>query len=128
MRSLGRRSLGEVRKPRRGRIRTCAVCAFVRFYEEPTLRAAHGESYQRYLQAVPRWVPRLRPWPGRPAWMTASVPHTDRGCPERLPPNAGFGPRRTRRSARGTLLTLTANLRRSYWVPLWNGARSWIAD
>ena len=39
-----------------------AVTAFVRFYEEPTLRAAHGESYQRYQQAVPRWVPRLRAW------------------------------------------------------------------
>ena len=41
-----------------------AVAAFVRFYEEPTLRAAHGESYLRYQQAVPRWVPRLRPWQG----------------------------------------------------------------
>jgi len=39
-----------------------AVTAFVRLYEEPTLQAAHGESYQRYQQAVPRWVPRLRPW------------------------------------------------------------------
>ena len=41
-----------------------AVTTFVRFYEEPTLRAAHGESYRRYQQAVPRWVPRIRPWPG----------------------------------------------------------------
>ena len=41
-----------------------AVTAFVHFYEEPTLRAAHGESYQRYQQAVPRWVPRLRAWRG----------------------------------------------------------------
>ena len=41
-----------------------AVTAFVRLYEEPTLRAAHCESYQRYQEAVPRWVPRLRPWPG----------------------------------------------------------------
>jgi protein-S-isoprenylcysteine O-methyltransferase Ste14 len=41
-----------------------AVTAFVRLYEEPTLRAAHGETYQRYQQAVPRWVPRPRPWPG----------------------------------------------------------------
>lgn len=39
-----------------------AVTAFVRLYEEPTLRAAHGASYRRYEQAVPRWVPRLRPW------------------------------------------------------------------
>ena len=41
-----------------------AVTTFVRLYEEPTLRAAHGESYQRYQHAVPRWVPRLRPWRG----------------------------------------------------------------
>jgi len=41
-----------------------AVTAFVRFYEEPTLRATHGESYERYRQEVPRWVPRIRPWPG----------------------------------------------------------------
>ena len=39
-----------------------AVTAFVRFYEEPTLLAAYGESYQRYREAVPRWLPRLRPW------------------------------------------------------------------
>jgi protein-S-isoprenylcysteine O-methyltransferase Ste14 len=41
-----------------------AVTTFVRFYEEPTLRAAHGDSYERYQQAVPRWLPRLRPWTG----------------------------------------------------------------
>ena len=41
-----------------------AVTAFVRFYEEPTLVAAYGQSYQRYQQAVPRWLPRLRPWRG----------------------------------------------------------------
>jgi protein-S-isoprenylcysteine O-methyltransferase Ste14 len=40
-----------------------AVTAFVHWYEEPTLRAAHGESYLTYQQEVPRWVPRLRPWP-----------------------------------------------------------------
>ena len=43
-----------------------AVTAFVHLYEEPTLRAAYGESYLRYQQAVPRWVPRLRPWRGQP--------------------------------------------------------------
>ncbi|MBI4935961.1 MAG: isoprenylcysteine carboxylmethyltransferase family protein [Actinobacteria bacterium] len=36
------------------------VTAFVRLYEEPTLLAAYGESYLRYQQAVPRWVPKLR--------------------------------------------------------------------
>jgi protein-S-isoprenylcysteine O-methyltransferase Ste14 len=41
-----------------------AVTAFVRLYEEPTLRAAYGAPYQRYQQAVPRWVPRIRPWSG----------------------------------------------------------------
>jgi protein-S-isoprenylcysteine O-methyltransferase Ste14 len=39
---------------------------FVRFYEEPTLGRLFGESYARYCDAVPRWLPR---WPrptGRP--------------------------------------------------------------
>ena len=43
------------------------VTAFVRLYEEPTLRAAYGEQYRRYQQAVPRWVPRLRPGPTEPS-------------------------------------------------------------
>lgn len=43
-----------------------AVVAFVHLYEEPTLRAAHGESYAVYRQAVPRWRPTLRPWEGPP--------------------------------------------------------------
>jgi len=32
-------------------------------YEEPTLRKKFGPSYQAYCQAVPRWIPRLAPWP-----------------------------------------------------------------
>jgi protein-S-isoprenylcysteine O-methyltransferase Ste14 len=38
------------------------VAAFVRFYEEPTLRRRFGASYEAYRSAVPAWLPRLRPW------------------------------------------------------------------
>ena len=34
--------------------------------EEPGLRRRFGESYAAYCRAVPRWVPRLRPWTGGP--------------------------------------------------------------
>jgi protein-S-isoprenylcysteine O-methyltransferase Ste14 len=33
---------------------------FVVFYEEPALRRQFGESYERYTQAVGRWIPRSR--------------------------------------------------------------------
>ncbi len=33
---------------------------FVAFYEEPALRRQFGESYERYLQTVGRWIPRSR--------------------------------------------------------------------
>jgi protein-S-isoprenylcysteine O-methyltransferase Ste14 len=36
--------------------------AFVRFYEEPTLRAQFGAEYERYRAAVPGWLPRRTPW------------------------------------------------------------------
>lgn len=39
-----------------------AVVAFVRLYEEPTLRRQFGAQYEAYVRAVPRWWPRLRPW------------------------------------------------------------------
>jgi protein-S-isoprenylcysteine O-methyltransferase Ste14 len=39
-----------------------AVLAFVRGYEEPTLRARYGAEYEAYRRAVPGWWPRLRPW------------------------------------------------------------------
>jgi len=34
------------------------VHLFVVFYEEPSLRRRFGESYETYLRAVPRWLPR----------------------------------------------------------------------
>jgi len=34
--------------------------AFVRGYEEPTLRETYGEEYERYREAVPGWWPRRR--------------------------------------------------------------------
>lgn len=39
-----------------------AVAVLVITYEEPTLRAKFGESYERYTQEVPRWIPRARPY------------------------------------------------------------------
>ena len=32
---------------------------FVVFYEEPHLQKRFGEPYKRYLQRVPRWIPRI---------------------------------------------------------------------
>jgi protein-S-isoprenylcysteine O-methyltransferase Ste14 len=34
------------------------VAAFVRWYEQPTLRRQFGEEYEAYLSAVPAWLPR----------------------------------------------------------------------
>jgi protein-S-isoprenylcysteine O-methyltransferase Ste14 len=42
-----------------------AFHAFVRLYEEPTLVAQFGASYDAYRRQVRRWWPRLRRW-GRP--------------------------------------------------------------
>jgi protein-S-isoprenylcysteine O-methyltransferase Ste14 len=39
-----------------------AFVAFVRGYEEPTLRRTFGEEYEAYRRAVPGWWPRIRPW------------------------------------------------------------------
>ena len=36
--------------------------AFVRFYEEPTLRRQFDGSYEVYCRSVRRWWPRLTPW------------------------------------------------------------------
>ncbi len=37
---------------------------FVLFFEEPRERGRFGDQYERYRAAVPRWIPRLRPWRG----------------------------------------------------------------
>jgi protein-S-isoprenylcysteine O-methyltransferase Ste14 len=33
-------------------------------YEEPGLERRFGANYQQYRTAVPRWMPRFRPWRG----------------------------------------------------------------
>ncbi|HEU5473906.1 MAG TPA: isoprenylcysteine carboxylmethyltransferase family protein [Actinophytocola sp.] len=38
------------------------MAAFVRWHEEPNLRARFGIDYEAYKHAVPAWVPRTRPW------------------------------------------------------------------
>jgi protein-S-isoprenylcysteine O-methyltransferase Ste14 len=38
--------------------------AWVLIYEEPTLAAQFGPSYEAYRQNVRRWWPRVRPWSG----------------------------------------------------------------
>jgi protein-S-isoprenylcysteine O-methyltransferase Ste14 len=35
---------------------------FVIFYEEPSLRNRVGNDYEKFRDAVPRWLPRLTPW------------------------------------------------------------------
>jgi protein-S-isoprenylcysteine O-methyltransferase Ste14 len=37
-----------------------AFHVFVKYYEEPTLKKKFGTAYERYLENVPRWIPRLR--------------------------------------------------------------------
>jgi protein-S-isoprenylcysteine O-methyltransferase Ste14 len=39
-----------------------AVVAFVRGYEEPTLRRRYGEEYDAYRRVVRGWWPRRTPW------------------------------------------------------------------
>jgi protein-S-isoprenylcysteine O-methyltransferase Ste14 len=41
---------------------SAAFAAFVRWYEEPTLRRRFGASYEAYRHAVPAWWPRMHPW------------------------------------------------------------------
>jgi protein-S-isoprenylcysteine O-methyltransferase Ste14 len=44
---------------------TAAVASFVHLYEEPTLGRRYGAEYDEYREAVPRWLPRPRPWTKR---------------------------------------------------------------
>ena len=37
---------------------------FVLAYEEPVLRKTFGAEYEEFCANVPRWIPRLKPWPG----------------------------------------------------------------
>jgi protein-S-isoprenylcysteine O-methyltransferase Ste14 len=37
---------------------------FVLGYEEPALRRQFPDDYERFIRAVPRWLPRLTPWRG----------------------------------------------------------------
>jgi protein-S-isoprenylcysteine O-methyltransferase Ste14 len=54
--------LGDTRLLGYGVLVGLAFVAFVRVYEEPTLRRRYGEEYEAYRRAVPAWLPRLRPW------------------------------------------------------------------
>jgi protein-S-isoprenylcysteine O-methyltransferase Ste14 len=40
------------------------TAAFARLYEEPMLARRHDAAYAAYRDAVPAWIPRLRPWRG----------------------------------------------------------------
>ncbi len=43
-----------------------AFQVFILMYEEPTLRVTYGDQYEAYFAAVPRWIPRLKPWSPEP--------------------------------------------------------------
>ncbi len=43
-----------------GVVIAAAFHTFVRVYEEPPLRGAHGERYDAYCAVTPRWIPRFR--------------------------------------------------------------------
>jgi protein-S-isoprenylcysteine O-methyltransferase Ste14 len=47
-----------------GTVLWLAFHLFVVAYEEPTLQETFGAEYEAYRANVPRWVPRLTPWPG----------------------------------------------------------------
>lgn len=51
-----------------------AFVAFVRWYEEPSLRRRYGVAYDEYRERVPGWLPRWRRT-GRPMRASRSVQH-----------------------------------------------------
>ena len=96
--------------------------AFVRVYEEPTLRETYGRSYEEFCENVPRWLPRLTPWQGATiALLTGCAVVSD------TPPWAELGRQQGRRAQR----TATAPWRRASvadrrrGVKLPGGARPW---
>jgi protein-S-isoprenylcysteine O-methyltransferase Ste14 len=56
---------GDVRVLIYGAIAWLITHLFVLWNEEPTLRRMFGEEYLNFTANVPRWIPRLRPWPGK---------------------------------------------------------------
>lgn len=47
---------------------SAALYAMVHWHEEPSLRRNFGSQYETYRDAVPGWLPRLRPWqPPKPS-------------------------------------------------------------
>jgi protein-S-isoprenylcysteine O-methyltransferase Ste14 len=41
-----------------GAIAWAVMASFVRWYEEPVLRARYGKQYEEYCHAVPAWIPK----------------------------------------------------------------------
>jgi len=56
---------GDTRLVIYGAVIWLAFHLFVLVYEEPTLKQTFGEEYEAFRTNVPRWIPRLTPWPGR---------------------------------------------------------------
>src|SRR3954468_19630086 len=56
------------------------VASFVRFYEEPTLAARYGASYDAYRRAVRGWWPRATPWSGADATGGQGGPRSTAGA------------------------------------------------
>ena len=56
--------MGNLRVLEHGALVWLGFHLFVLVYEEPTLRATYGPEYEQFCAAVPRWLPRLDPWPG----------------------------------------------------------------
>jgi protein-S-isoprenylcysteine O-methyltransferase Ste14 len=51
-----------------GALFLAVTASFVHFYEEPTLQRQFPADYDRYREAVPGWLPRIRPYhPSEPA-------------------------------------------------------------